>query len=83
MRLIINQIFELEQFDNRRLAKYIRCIFQAMLPMDDTLALQVVEQALQIAREGNQVRSFSLQTKVPSYVTNGFQPSSGRDPVPV
>ncbi|RMJ11073.1 hypothetical protein BHE90_011318 [Fusarium euwallaceae] len=56
MRLIINEIFALEQFDTQRLAKYIRCMFQAVLPLDDTLALQVVEQALQIARECSQMQ---------------------------
>ncbi|KAF4977570.1 hypothetical protein FZEAL_5941 [Fusarium zealandicum] len=56
MRLIINEIFILEQFDNQRLAKYIRCMFQAILPLDDNMALQVVEQALQIAREGSQMQ---------------------------
>ncbi|KAF5973420.1 transcription factor [Fusarium bulbicola] len=56
MRLIINEIFSLEQFDNQQLAKYMRCMFQAILPLDDNLAFQVVEQAVQIAREGSQVR---------------------------
>ncbi|KAH7153095.1 meiosis protein SPO22/ZIP4 like-domain-containing protein [Dactylonectria macrodidyma] len=56
MRVIINQIFELEDFDNQSLAKYVRCMFQAILPLDDNLALQVVDQALQIAREGNQMQ---------------------------
>lgn len=55
MRLIINEIFALEKFDNEKLAKYIRCMFQAILPLDDALALQLVEQALQIARESSQV----------------------------
>ncbi|KPM36312.1 hypothetical protein AK830_g10246 [Neonectria ditissima] len=57
MRLIINQIFELEDFDNQRLAKYIRCMFQAILPLDDNLALEVVDQALQVAREGSQMQN--------------------------
>ncbi|KAF7547940.1 hypothetical protein G7Z17_g7379 [Cylindrodendrum hubeiense] len=57
MRIIINQIFELENFDNQRLAKYVRCMFQAILPLDDNLALQVVDQALQIAREGSQMQT--------------------------
>lgn len=59
MRLIINEIFSLEQFDNQRLAKYLRCMFQAILPLNDDLALQVVEQAVQIAREGSQVNETS------------------------
>ncbi|WKT38518.1 Tetratricopeptide-like helical domain superfamily [Fusarium oxysporum f. sp. vasinfectum] len=56
MRLIINEIFSLEQFDNQQLAKYMRCMFQAILPLDDNLAFQVVEQAVQIAREGCQMQ---------------------------
>lgn len=59
MRLIINEIFALDEFDNQQLAKYIRCMFQAILPLDDNLALQVVDQALKVAREGSQVRSSS------------------------
>ncbi|KAF9771923.1 hypothetical protein IL306_010392 [Fusarium sp. DS 682] len=45
-----------EQFDNQRLAKYMRCMFQAILPLDDNLAFQVVEQSVQIAREGSQMQ---------------------------
>ncbi|KAF5630454.1 transcription factor [Fusarium tjaetaba] len=56
MRLIINEIFLLEQFDNQQLAKYMRCMFQAILPLDDNLAFQVVGQAVQIAREGSQMQ---------------------------
>ncbi|KAL7962386.1 meiosis protein SPO22/ZIP4 like domain-containing protein [Trichoderma compactum] len=54
MRLIINEIFELEKFDYEKLAKYIRCMFQAILGLDDTAALQLVDQAIQIAREGKE-----------------------------
>ncbi|PHH69992.1 hypothetical protein CDD82_7396 [Ophiocordyceps australis] len=55
MRLIINDMFELADFDSSRLAKYLRCVFQAMLPLDDALALDVFDQAVQLAREGQEV----------------------------
>jgi hypothetical protein len=55
MRLIINEIFELEKFDYEKLTKYIRCMFQATLGADDTSALQLVDQALQIAFEAKEV----------------------------
>ncbi|KJZ71961.1 hypothetical protein HIM_08641 [Hirsutella minnesotensis 3608] len=55
MKLIINEIFELEDFDGAKLAKYMRCLVQATLPLDDCLALQLLDQAQQIAREGRQV----------------------------
>jgi hypothetical protein len=55
MRLIINQIFDLEKFDNEKLAKYVRCIYQVILPLDEDMALQLIDEALKIAREGAQV----------------------------
>ena len=56
MKLIINEIYELEGFDHEKLAKYIRCMFQAILPLDDGPALQLIDQALQICCEGEEVR---------------------------
>lgn len=55
MRLIINDIFTLEQFDNEKLGKYIRCMFQAILPLDEVLALQLLDEAAGLARDGAQV----------------------------
>ncbi|KAL7808306.1 SPO22 domain-containing protein [Trichoderma aethiopicum] len=54
MRLIINEMFELQHFDYEKLAKYIRCMFQAILGLDDASALQLIDQAIQIAREGKE-----------------------------
>lgn len=55
MGLIINEIFELEQFDSEKLAKYIRCVFQATRPLDSSMALQLLDQAIEVAEEGKQV----------------------------
>ncbi|UKZ64346.1 uncharacterized protein TrAtP1_005562 [Trichoderma atroviride] len=55
MQLIINEIFELEKFDYEKLMKYIRCMFQVILGTDDNSALQLVDQALQIAGEANEI----------------------------
>lgn len=55
MKLIINEISELEQFDYEKLAKYTRCMLQVMLPLEGTLAMQLLDKALQIARESSQV----------------------------
>jgi hypothetical protein len=67
MRLIINEMFELQHFDYEKLAKYIRCMFQAILGLDDDAALQLVDQAIQIAREGKEVR---LSTPPSIYTTH-------------
>jgi hypothetical protein len=58
MRLIIDEIFELERFDNEKLAKYIRCIYQVILPLNDDNALRLLDEALRLAREGAEVRPF-------------------------
>lgn len=61
MQLIINEIFELEKFDYEKLMKYIRCMFQVILGTDDVSALQLIDQALQIAGEANEVIHASPQ----------------------
>ncbi|KAL6864455.1 meiosis protein SPO22/ZIP4 like domain-containing protein [Trichoderma novae-zelandiae] len=72
MRLIINEIFELEQFDYEKLAKYIRCMFQAVLGLDDASALQLVAQAIQIAREGKETGNQLPSAEVEWLVATAF-----------
>ncbi|KEY69696.1 hypothetical protein S7711_03182 [Stachybotrys chartarum IBT 7711] len=72
LQLIVNEIFALEQFDSDKLAKYVRCIFQAILPLDDALAMQLLDQALQIAREGKQVARPFPSTELDWLVATSF-----------
>ncbi|KAH6608155.1 hypothetical protein Trco_004468 [Trichoderma cornu-damae] len=72
MRLITNEIFELEEFDYEKLAKYIRCMFQAILGVDDSSALQLVDQALQIAHEGKQVGAHLPSAELEWLVATSF-----------
>ncbi|KAA8629884.1 hypothetical protein SMACR_04082 [Sordaria macrospora] len=51
MRKIVNEIWDLESFDAVKLAKYTRCLFQATLPLDDTLAMKLLQEACGKARE--------------------------------
>lgn len=55
MRLIINEIFELENFDSEKLAKYIRCVFQATISLDDAMAMEFLNQAIEVATESQHV----------------------------
>lgn len=55
LKQIINEIFALEDFKCDRLAQYLRCMVQILLPMgDDALVRQVLEQAIQTAEEAKQ-----------------------------
>ncbi|KAK4120894.1 SPO22-domain-containing protein [Parathielavia appendiculata] len=51
MRKIVNEIWVLESFDAVKLAKYTRCLFQATLPLDDRLAIRLLDEACSKARE--------------------------------
>ncbi|EGZ70182.1 SPO22-domain-containing protein [Neurospora tetrasperma FGSC 2509] len=51
MRKLVNEIWDLESFDAVKLAKYTRCLFQATLPLDDTLAMKLLQEACRKARE--------------------------------
>lgn len=55
LQLLINEIQALTNFDFLKLAKYLRCMLQVILPLDDDLAVQVLNQALQIVSEGSHV----------------------------
>ncbi|KAK4245326.1 meiosis protein SPO22/ZIP4 like-domain-containing protein [Corynascus novoguineensis] len=50
MRKIIDEIWVLERFDAVKMAKYTRCLFQATLPLDDGLALQLLDEACSKAK---------------------------------
>jgi hypothetical protein len=55
MRKIVNEIWVLESFDAVKLAKYTRCLFQATLPLDDGLAMRLMDEACSKARELREV----------------------------
>ncbi|KAK6447658.1 hypothetical protein FP744_10003908 [Trichoderma asperellum] len=72
MRLIINEIFELEKFDYEKLMKYIRCMFQVIMGTDDASAFQLLEQALQIASEANEIGNKLPSAEVEWLVATAF-----------
>ncbi|KAK4221468.1 meiosis protein SPO22/ZIP4 like-domain-containing protein [Podospora fimiseda] len=51
MRKLVNEIWALESFDAIKLAKYTRCLFQATLPLDDELAIRLLDEASIKAKE--------------------------------
>lgn len=55
LKLIINEIHTLEKFDAAKLAKYLRCLFHILLPKDDALALEMVDQFTQVTLESKAV----------------------------
>ncbi|KAI3327671.1 SPO22-domain-containing protein [Xylariaceae sp. AK1471] len=44
MRELVNQIWELEHFDTENLAKYMRCLLKATLPMEHKIPLHLIEE---------------------------------------
>ncbi|KAF1738226.1 hypothetical protein CRV24_000149 [Beauveria bassiana] len=55
LKSIVNEIFALENFTSDRLAQYLRCMVQVLLPMtDDGAARDILEQAVQVAHEAKQ-----------------------------
>lgn len=63
MRKLVNEVWVVEAFDAVKLAKYTRCLFQATLPLDDTLAMNLLEESCKKARELRDVSlSFTFYT---------------------
>lgn len=59
MRILVNEIWLLESFDAVKLAKYTRCLFQATLPLDDGLALNLLDEACGKARQLREVSFYN------------------------
>jgi hypothetical protein len=55
MRRIINHLYELPDFDSTRLAMYIRCLLQAILPFDQKLALKLAEETCKMVKDAAEV----------------------------
>jgi len=55
MRLIINELWELEGFGAAKLAKFQRCLFQVTLARDANLAFPLLEEACKTAEEARDV----------------------------
>ncbi|EGX88926.1 Meiosis specific protein SPO22 [Cordyceps militaris CM01] len=56
LKRIVNEIFTMDNFKSARLAQYLRCMVQVLLPMaDDGPARALLEQAVQVAQESKQV----------------------------
>ncbi|KAK2055776.1 SPO22-domain-containing protein [Colletotrichum caudatum] len=49
--VIVNEIWELERMKGDRLAKYIRCMLHAVLPLEAALGQRLMRQAIDVARD--------------------------------
>jgi hypothetical protein len=58
LKLLVNEIWNCEGFGADRLAKYYRLLLQAVLPLDGTAAIQIVDQACELARQSQKVSGF-------------------------
>lgn len=63
MRGIINRLSALDDMGAEKVAKYIRCLFQMVLPLEGGLAFQLADEALQLARESMTVRALHTTYK--------------------
>ncbi|KAI1655710.1 hypothetical protein F4813DRAFT_391285 [Daldinia decipiens] len=51
LRKIINQIFSLENFDNEKLAKYLRCLLKATLASEPEYPLKIMEDICRLVKQ--------------------------------
>jgi hypothetical protein len=58
MKLIINEIWNLEEFDSKKLAKYMRCLFQATLALGEGRSLALLQEAISMAQESYEASTY-------------------------
>jgi len=55
LKKIINEAWQLESMDSKRLAKYMRCLFQIAISNNIDVAAQLLDQVQALAEEMSQV----------------------------
>ncbi|KAI0484299.1 meiosis protein SPO22/ZIP4 like-domain-containing protein [Xylariaceae sp. FL0804] len=51
LRKLINNIWEMENFDSQKLGRYICCLLKATLPLEASFPLSVIEEACSLVKE--------------------------------
>ncbi|KAI2632324.1 hypothetical protein GGR54DRAFT_30058 [Hypoxylon sp. NC1633] len=51
LRKIVNHIFSLEQFNNEKLAKYLRCLLKATLASEPEFPLKIMEDICRLVKQ--------------------------------
>ncbi|KAK1459982.1 hypothetical protein CMEL01_02981 [Colletotrichum melonis] len=70
--VIVNEIWELEKMKGDRLAKYIRCMFHAVLALDAALGQRLMKQAVDVARDSRKSQHPFPAEELEWLVTVGF-----------
>ncbi|TEA13067.1 Zinc cluster transcription factor acuM [Colletotrichum sidae] len=52
--VIVNELWELEQMKPEKLARYIRCMFHAVRPLDVSLGQKLIRQTIDVAKIGSE-----------------------------
>jgi hypothetical protein len=60
LKRIVNEAWELENFDILKLSRYMRCLFQYTLPHGDSVGEELLDQIYKLAQETAEVIHSSL-----------------------
>ncbi|KAI0843290.1 meiosis protein SPO22/ZIP4 like-domain-containing protein [Hypoxylon sp. FL0890] len=72
LRKIINQIFSLEQFDNEKLAKYLRCLLKVTLVLEPEFPLKIMEDICRLVKQCTDSQKPIPHQEVEWFTTTAF-----------
>ncbi|KAI1417997.1 meiosis protein SPO22/ZIP4 like-domain-containing protein [Hypoxylon sp. FL1857] len=72
LRKIINHIFSLEQFDNEKLAKYLRCLLKATLASEPEFPLKIMEDICRLVKQCADSQKPIPPQEVEWFITTAF-----------
>ncbi|KAI1139503.1 SPO22-domain-containing protein [Hypoxylon sp. FL0543] len=72
LRKIINQIFSLEQFDNEKLAKYLRCLLKVTLGSEPEFPLKIMEDICRLVKQCADCQKPVPPQEVEWFITTAF-----------
>ncbi|KAH7021231.1 meiosis protein SPO22/ZIP4 like-domain-containing protein [Microdochium trichocladiopsis] len=72
LRKLANEIWALERFNVDRVAKYMRCLLQAMLPCNPDYPLRIIEEVVRFVKEAAESDNAFPDTEVEWFIATAF-----------
>ncbi|KAI0601756.1 meiosis protein SPO22/ZIP4 like-domain-containing protein [Biscogniauxia sp. FL1348] len=72
LRKLINYIWELEHFDHDKLAKYMRCLLKATLPLEPEVPLRVIEEICDMVKQSVETQNLFPPLELEWFTTTAF-----------
>ncbi|KAI1506177.1 meiosis protein SPO22/ZIP4 like-domain-containing protein [Biscogniauxia marginata] len=72
LRKLVNCIWDLEHFEPAKLAKYMRCLLKATLPLEPEIPLKIIEEICNMVKQSVEAHNFFPALELEWFTTTAF-----------